>query len=654
MPMLDGTGPQGMGPMTGRGAGIVGSPMGAPPMEMPMPPTTDAVIGELGGMQISIEETKDNETAYEENVQYDISADEKAKIAQYIIQLVDQVKLDRADWESIRKESLDLLEGIRPPKSDPWTNCSNIDTMATATHCKLIHSKIFPAVWNENLIHWRPQEKSDVADVEKIQKFMGWVVRQELKLQNTIDDIIWDIVVNGTVALKTRWVTEYRTIGKRVGNHVEYEEVAHQKCVIDNIPIDEIYLPTLWKGVDDSEFIAQDIYMRLPEIEDLASRKIFQVDDIANKLTPKLDEQVPDTLRSKKKEIEGVAESKIEAFKSSMPVRLIECYMKWMINGKLKESIFTVAYESGAYLSGKPLSAVSPIGKRPWVIGQLMRRTGRPYGIGFPELMRGLVKELNAIHNQRIDAGSISIAPFGFYRAASSFKPQNVEIGPGVMIPVDDINDVKITTLQHNPVASFQEERIIIEFIEKLTSVSAYQMGRESDIVKSRATATGTMSLMNQGEQAFTILGVRCQSIISRLLTQVLQQYQMWMPIGFADRILGESAGKMLSPDGAPMIDIAGQYDAYMTLDTTAGNKQMERQGNAAMVQMGPTLMALAQDPRGWEMASDFVKSLNKVEVEKYIGPKPQQGVSGGIPMGPGMGNVMTDGGGGQGGQPPI
>ncbi|GAI02362.1 unnamed protein product, partial [marine sediment metagenome] len=199
----------------------------------------------------------------------------------------------------------------------------------------------------------------------------------------------------------------------------------HERCEVDNVSIDEVYLPLLWKGVDKSEFIGQDIYMRLPDIRDLADQAIFQGADIEGKLAPKITEIVAESLEEQKKEIEGSANI-ISAHVDSMPIHLIEWCMKWSINGEMKESVFTIGYESKSYLSGKPLSAVSPIGKRPWTIGQLMRRTGRPYGVGLPELIRGLVKELDAIHNQRIDAGSIAIAPFGFYRAASSFRPEKV------------------------------------------------------------------------------------------------------------------------------------------------------------------------------------------------------------------------------------
>jgi len=113
--------------------------------------------------------------------------------------------------------------------------------------------------------------------------------------------------------------------------------------------------------------------------------------------------------------------------------------------------------------------------------------------------------------------------------------------------------------------------------------------------------------------------------VISSALTKILQMYQSFMPAGYADRVLGENPGVLLFPKGLTPEEIAGQYDSYMTLDPTVANKTAERQANQAMIQMGPQLIMMAQDPRGYEMASEFLKSIGKIDVERYLGPKPKQ-----------------------------
>jgi len=627
MPNLDMTGPIGAGPMTGMGMGVgnVDAQVNEP---VPVPQEQETAE------EVRVEDTRENET-----VQYKLTDEQKKEVVAHVKKLIDDCEAARSGWKDIRIECLKLNDGVREPKSDPWDNCSNISVMAAPTHARLMHSKLMPSVWNENLIYWQPVSNDDIMNVENVRKFMNWIIRRELKLADLVDDIVNDLIINGTVALKVRFDTEYRYVRDK-DNPGKYKEISHKKAVIDNVPIDDVFLPYLWKGVDESEFIAQNIWLRLPEIKALRNDGKLNITEAdLDKLEGKIDELSGkgEGIDKTKADIEGTQES--YSFKVSYPIRLIECYLKWYIDGKMVESVFMIDYNNDIYMSGKPLTAVSPIGRRPWVIGQFIRRTNRPYGISLIEAIRGLAHELDAIHNQRIDAGSISIAPWGVYRSASSFRPQKVQISPGAMIPVDDINDVKIVQFQGNFVNSFQEERIIIEYIEKLTTTSAYQMGRESDIVKSRATATGTMAIIQQGEQAYTLLGLRCQRIISKMLTKILQAYQCFMPSGLADRIVGDDAGKLLFPDGLTPEEIDGGYDCYMALDSTAGNLAMERQTNQVMLQMAPTFLALAQDPRGYEIAREFIISLGKLDVEKYIGKKPMgapKTMAGG-PVGPGL-----------------
>ncbi len=621
-------------------------PMEGSPQTMPQGSPMDAIraiiqqVASLGGGAVTYtpqtaEEAHEEEKKTEKSVQYDLTKEEKNDIVAYITKTVDDCAVSRSEWLETKKDCERLMDGTREPKSDPWPNCSNISVMAVPMTANLMHSKLLPSVWNENLTYWQPVSADDLDNVENVRRFMEWVIKKELKLADLVDDIVHDLVIYGTVALKVRWGTEYRYVRDRE-KPGEYKEIAHPRAFVDNLPIEQVYLPFLWKGEDESEYLAHDSYMRMPDIIDLQKRGVFNctTEDL-DKIKSAISEEISPPADTDRAKLEGSQQFNVNL--NSTPIRLVECYTKWTVGDKIVDSAFIIDYSSKTYLSGKPLTAVSPIGRRPLVIGQFIKRTNRPYGIGLPEVMRGLAKELDAIHNQRIDAGSIAVAPFFFYRAASSIKPDKITIGPGVGVPVDDIKDVLFAQFPSSFMTSFQEERIIIEYIEKLTTTSAYQMGRESDVVKSRATATGTMALISQGEQAYTLLGLRCQRIISRMLTKILQAYQCFMPTGFADRILGTDAGKLLFPGGLTPEEIDGGYDCYMVLDSTAGNKATERQVNTAMLQMAPTLMTLAQSPRGYEMAREWLISIGKQDVEKYLGPKPQQeiGTPGGIPLGP-------------------
>jgi len=602
-------------------------------------------------------EVLDQQKEEQLSVQYNITPVVKEEICAYLKKIVDDCESARSEWLEIREECLDLYNQIRVNKSDPWEGCSNITVGVVPMHVNLMHSKLFPAVWSNDRVYWKPTEKSDIENVEQVQKFMDWVVRQEMKLGDNVDDILKNLVLEGTVALKTRWETKYRNIRDKKSTS-GYKEVAYSKAILENVQIDQVYLPRLWKydserPEDEAEFIGQKLFYRLPELKDLRRQGIFPIsEEDLKKVTDAIEDTIGDTLAKKKDDAAGLAE--FYAHLNSMPIEVHEFMLKYEINGEFIDSVLTVDLKSGVVLSAKPLTAIAPIGKRPWTIGQFIRRVGSPYGIGLAELMKGLAHELDAIHNQRIDAGSMSINPLGVYRAASSFKPELVQTGPGVMVPVDDVNDVKFVQVPSNLMVSFQEERIIIEYIEKITSTSSFQMGRQSDIVRSHATATGTMAIINQGEQAYTVLGMRAQRIMARAMTNILHTYQSFMPDDMALRVLGEDA-QLLFPDGLTPENIAGGFDAYMVLDATVGNKSVEQQAKAAIVQNYQALLTMAQDPRGYRIAANWLKSIGEINIESILGPPPQpkqqptaEGMVGSAPIGPqpnGLSQSLSGGG---------
>ena len=121
------------------------------------------------------------ELVEEKSVQYELTSDQKKEIVDYVIACIDGSVASRAKWKATLDDCLELYEGYRAPKSDPWTNCSNISAMAVPTHCNLMHSKLFPSVWNENNTFWQPVGADDVKNAQNVRRFMDWVVRRELK-----------------------------------------------------------------------------------------------------------------------------------------------------------------------------------------------------------------------------------------------------------------------------------------------------------------------------------------------------------------------------------------------------------------------------------------------------------------------------------------
>lgn len=597
--------------------------------------------------------TKAQEIEKQEQEKYRLvlSAAQRAELVERVCYLVDKDIADRSEFMELRKKSRDMYEGKRAEKSDPWKGCANVSTQIVNMVVEILHSRLFPTCWNENLIYWKPMEKNDVDNVENITKFMKWVTK-DMQLSYVVDDFVHNLILDGTGVMKIRWVPEWKWVQRKIPMEdnvmtkikrvvmsfiggqktyevpetkfkIRYEYKKFERCVVENIDLEDVGFPTFsvpTSNEEDLEWIWHRSFPSYSELKEWEAMGMYQnTDNVGTYVEAILVEG------TKKSDVEAEG-TKITQNKKNYRCEVIEFYDKYDYNndGVREDIIVTIEKKSRTFLDARPLLSISRINERPFVVGQLIRRTNRVYGKSMAEVAVPLEEEINAIHNQRLDAGTMSIIPFGVYRAGSGFKPENLEMEPGLWVPVDDINDAKWVTVPNNVNVSFQEERMLMELVEKLTSAGSYQAGQESDVNRSRSTARGTIAIIQQGEVRFSVLGKRCQNPLSRMMNKILHQYQDKMPPGLGMRVLGPD-GEALFPEGIAPEDLAGNYDNYMILDSTAGSKQADRDMKAFVYTQMLTNPFVLQNPAGfWRLTADLLKATGVYEdVTDIIGARP-------------------------------
>lgn len=585
----------------------------------------------------------------------ELSEDQETELVERVIYLVDKDVADRSEYMAIRQKVRDYYEGKVTPKNDPWVNCANVKTQLVHMSTELLHARLFPSAWNEDLIYWQPMESQDIENVENVSKFMKWAAKR-MKLSSVVDDFVHNIVLDGTAVMKIRWVTEYKWVQRKIPVEsvsdkikniihkfiggkktyevkerkykIEYEYKKFEYCKAEVPDIEDVGFPTYSvpsSNEEELEYIWHRSYPSYSELLEMQARGYYEnVEEIGTYLDNILTEG------TKKADIDAEG-TKITQNKLNQRTEIIEFYDKYDYNddGIREDIIVTIEKKSKILLDCRPLLAISRINERPFIIGQFIRRTNRMLGKGAGEIAMPFEEEANTIHNQRLDAGTMSIIPFGVYRAGSGFKPENISMAPGLWIPVDDVNDAKWITVANNVMVSFQEERMLMELLEKILSVGSYQSGQESDVNRSRSTARGTLAIIQQGEVRFNILAQRVQKPLTRALNKILHQWQDKIPPGLAVRVLGKE-GEELFPDGIAPEDLAGDYDSYMVLDSTGGSKRMDQQVKAWIYQNYMQNPLVMQNPAGiWKLSEMGLKSSDIEDVEEIIGPKPTQNVAG-------------------------
>jgi len=571
---------------------------------------------------------------------FNIGDDEKKKIVKFVIDLVDDCKKQREQWLNIRQECIKNYEGIRSSKG-PWEGSSNISTMVTTIAVDMIHSRLFPMVWNPDLIYWKGTNSHTEEVAENNRIFSQWIFTKDMEdTQDKVDEIVGRLVADGTIAVKRSWEKTFHYVTRlvpksftdkgEINYDIVYDKVKREKAKWTVKDIEYVYFPWNCRNEDDADYIIDEVYYTLPMIRELKARGLilgdFDMDVLKTVLEKKFDPE-----GGKKARLDAAGISTYTSVVESMPIKCYEGYVKYDINKDdiREECIFLILPEVNMYLSGKPLHTVSRIAKRPWKIDQFIKRFGCSLGKGIPELVRHLHNELDTIHNQRLDAGNMVIAPFFFYRAASGFDPKTIDVKPATGIPLDDPQrDVYFPDYNASRLSvSFQEESLLMEQISRLTYLPPTAFGRET---ANRPTARGTIALIAEGSQPFNLLAGRILKTVLGLVTDTRKMYEEHWDNNFARRILdnnGKQLWSVLSPEM-----IAGDYLAFSEIDLEASNTAFEKQSDQVLFQ------TLAQDPFvnqnptfAWELRANYIRALGKKNVEKFIGPKPDYEMNPGI-----------------------
>ena len=529
------------------------------------------------------------------------------------------------------QEIIKLYEQVRDPKTQPFEGASNISAGDIPIAVENMHPRLFGAIVTDPLANYRAENAPSIKNLPNVTNFMNWAFRVDMP--DTIDKL--DEHVHSTIMLGTQptWVrwdklrNAYWDVDQEKPEDPTSPETIKRKVemiergYIENLNLEDFIVPiTEGRDLQRMSHNIRGYYLTLADIMELARRNHFKIDNL-DKLNVQVDEliQKEDGEELERLRVAGFTMPQIRQRKR---FRMLEWHGGYDAEneGFRSECVFTVIKNLKLYGAGR--YQPFPDGKRPFEVSWLIPRKNFFYGMGVPEMIRLLALERDAIHNQRIDAGSVSIIPFGFYRAASGFKPDKIVLQPGTWVPLDDVRDAQFANFNHSSTVLASEEAMTQSQIEKLSIAGSFQLGRESEVFKSRATARGTQIVVGQGNIRFNLLGERVKRGVARTLTRMTVLYQRFLPPGIAEKVLGDD-GKQLFPKGLSRRDLQGRFHAYLTGDTESSNISVSRQIATLIYQGMIENPIVARNPALlWEHSSDFLKAYGK-DVRRLLGPKP-------------------------------
>jgi hypothetical protein len=173
------------------------------------------------------------------------------------------------------------------------------------------------------------------------------------------------------------------------------------------------------------------------------------------------------------------------------------------------------------------LEALNKDGKRSPVKFGFIERPGRFLPISLSEWLRHVQAELDGIHNLRLDSGTLSVMPFGFYKPLAGLQKDVYKIQPGSMYPTADPSSVSFPQTNARPQWSFQDEALVYKYGSAQSGLNESSTGSFVSKRQSASEYLGTANAIDLRTEAVVVGFLRS---LRRLLYRIVGLYQQFAP----------------------------------------------------------------------------------------------------------------------------
>ena len=267
---------------------------------------------------------------------------------------------------------------------------------------------------------------------------------------------------------------------------------------------------------------------------------------------------------------EGYENVPQESEDSLEEVELIEFHGKYDIDndGRMEDIVATFSPRQNVLLSVRESDLLH--GKKPFAEIKMFPVPGRFESQGVPEIITDLQQELNDIHNQRIDNGTITNAVMFWYDPNSDVDPEIHRPGPGMGFPAGP-NQIGILQTGDVKFSSFREEELVRRLIQDRIGVSDFAIGNDATAIQNK-TATGVSAIVNEGNQRLEMM---LRNVAVGLNEACLQTLQLLQQFGKDEMFFRVIEGAKTSMRKVTAKEIQGQYDIDIAANSVNTNRLM-------------------------------------------------------------------------------
>ena len=589
--------------------------------QMNVKPNIEVTPTEDGGAEIDFDPQALNAMAgpqgHNENLINLMDPDDVEQLSTDLIQVYEDCKASRQDWENTYTKGMDLLGFKYEDRAEPFRGASGathpVLAEAVTQFQALAYKELLPADGpvRTQIVGAVTPDREQQAD--RVRDFMNYQIMVEMKeYEPEFDQMLFNLPLSGSTFKKV------------------YYDSLLGRCVSKFVPAEDLYVPYTATSLEDTETIIHKIKM---SGNDLLKQQLsgFYA-DVAVEEDANVDE-----VTEKKDELGGIDPHSDEIY------NILEFHTHLDLPGfeELDDSMqeptgikipYIVSIDEG---SGKVLSVRRnfdidhPTKKRKEYFVHFKFLPGLGfYGFGLIHMIGGLSRTATAALRQLLDAGTLSNLPAGFKMRGIRVRDEAQPLQPGEFRDVDapggNLSDAFMPLPFKGPNATLlQLMDFVVQSGQRFASIADMQVG---DGNQSAAVGT-TVALLERGSRVMSAIHKRLYASMKQEFILMSEAFATYLPPVYPYDIVGAQK-QIKQADFNERIDIIPVADPNIFSQT---QRITVAQSALQLALSNPKMHNLYEAYRGMYEALG-IKNVN------VILPPPQKPA----PMDPAMENIMA------------
>mgnify|MGYP003575191164 CR=1 FL=1 len=464
----------------------------------------------------------------------------------------------------------------------PFVGASNLVVPLIATDVDVIYSRLMGVLFQpENLWSCRALRPDMVDFAPRLQEFLQWAQYRELDAYNAVADFILELTKLGTGVLKQRYKREQRRVYQyRETPQGPLEEfvslLISDHPVLQHVSLYDFLVPSVATNVQEAPWVAERVMMNYGQYTNRVRAGVYAWNDrIGQNSFVDTGSQVVQQMQALDRFQPGLAQQ----------LELWEAWLDFDLGmGEPMAVVATLHLPSNSLvrLDYNPFFHQ----EKPYSSARFMRQEKRFYGIGIAEMLEMSQEEITAMHNQRIDTGTIANSLMMKARKGSGIK-QDEPIFPGRWFLLDNLQDIEpINWGSAHVNSTIQDEMTTRGYATNRTGVNDVIMGSPS-ATSGYGTATGNTLIHQEAAKRFDQTLREVRVALGESGVRLVELYQQFDQGGKLYHAMGEKEGAVVQQIlQFPMELIRYGVGVDVTATSASLNKESEIRTNTIIMQL--------------------------------------------------------------------